>query len=346
MQKSKKAKKPKKQLNLKLPKDRWAICREVRVPSFYTTPGKPDPHTGKPSEPKPVKVATHITKAVLTDIAQYDWPGNSNFKGNANIAHGTGLSIRSVSKGVAVLKSIGALRRTSQGVKKPAVSSLDWDLLETLREPFRGGDTDTPVGPNEEDAPDDFDEEPQPLKTEDIDDDDDDVSDLGPAAPRPEKTGSAAKDLVDLIMEFGPYHRIRPAVETVIKGLLKDKSPEEIKTAWENLPKDRRAMAVRAKSPGAYLRTMLANAIDQPQQESEENDDDWAQNEEFMRDIIGRVKSTGVHQIGLAELSSDASAASFARWATKWCDQHAPEVEYEVDLPNKEIRVFVGALTR
>jgi hypothetical protein len=97
----------------------------------------------------------HISKAVLKDIGNNDWPGSSNYKSNENIAWATGLPLRSIAKGVAVLKAEGILRRTQRGGR--TYSHLDWDLMQTLREKFKPvKSVETP----DPDVPDDLDASP------------------------------------------------------------------------------------------------------------------------------------------------------------------------------------------
>jgi hypothetical protein len=328
---------------------RQVVCREVQLPDGYWTPGRPGRNKDKkktPGEKKWIEVPIHITRAVLRDIANNDWPRSRNYKSNDNISYGTGLPLRSVAKGVAVLKSVGILRRTQRGTK--TYSQLDWDLMQKLREPFKVTPRTDP------DIPNDLDDELEALKAEDVedaddDDDGDDVSVIGLRATA--TTGGTTKDLVDLLMEFRPYqkHRLRPAVESVIKGLLKDKSADDIRAAWEGLEKWQRAMVVGKTNPGGYLRTILQNAIDQKPIETDEDDDaaGWSDNEELVSTLIGRVKADGEDcYLTLADLTDDTTIASFVRWAEKWREQHAPEVEYEVDVAKKQIRIFAGALTR
>lgn len=330
--------KTKEKLNLKLPKDRWQFCREVQVPDHYYIPGKPDPHMGKPSEPTKIKVAPSITKSVLLDLAQYDWPGNTNYKGNSNVSHGTGLPPRSVSKGISVLKSIGGLERTFQGVKKTAISRLNWAVLDKLREPFRGEGT-APIATDDEDISDDLDGKLKKLKADDAEDD---VSDLGPRVektesekPAPERLESEKagplKDLVDRIMEFGPYRQHRQAVEIVVKGLLKkNKSPEEIQAAWASLKTDQRAMAVKAGSLGAYLFTMLTNAINQPPGDDYGWDTD-GESPAFMAEAVEIARAEGVHVIDIKNSDDPDMGRAFVKWAQVWLTKNAPEIEYKVD---------------
>lgn len=336
--------KGKEKLNLKDPKDRWQFCREVRLPDHYYTPGKPDPHTGKPSEPTKIRVAESISKAVLLDLAQYDWPGNTNYKGNGNISHGTGIPIRSVSKGISVLKSIGALDREPQGVKMTAISRLNWAVLDKLREPFRGENA-APTATDDPNVPDDLDEELEALKAED--DDKDDVSDLGPRTA-PKTTGGTQTELVNLLLEFGPYRNIRPVVESAIKGLLKTTSADDIRKAWASLKPWQKIKAKKGRNPGGYLRTMLTNAIEQkPEPEPEGDSDGWWGNHDMMEGLIAHVRDTGEDMyVNLARLSNDNEIASFTKWATEWLDHMADELEYEVEFTNKRIRIFACALAR
>jgi hypothetical protein len=87
----------KKKPNLKSAAVRQQICREVRVPDRYDTPGKPyyDKATGsmRPSKPRTINVPTHISKAVLQDLAQLAWPGNPNFKAQQSTQKLPGLKI-------------------------------------------------------------------------------------------------------------------------------------------------------------------------------------------------------------------------------------------------------------
>lgn len=316
---------------------------EVRLPDGYMTPGRPGLNKDKQKTPGKetwITVPVHITKAVLKDIGNNDWPGSKNYKSNENIAWATGLPLRSIAKGVAVLKAEGILRRTQRGGKTH--SHLDWDLMQTLREQFKPAKVEDRPDPDS-DVPDDLDDELEPLKPEDVEDDDDandDVSDLGPQVA----TGDAATSLTRLVMEFGPYHHIRHAVETVIKGMLKTQSAEDIQAAWESLEDWRKAKVVSpdTKNSGGYLRDMLTNAIDDVQQEAADAEYGFDDSDELTTFLLEASEKARVGEpeiIPLGATTDDDAREALIRWTIRWFKQHAPDLRCSAHRPNKEIRV-------
>jgi hypothetical protein len=109
---------------------RWEIIREVRVPTTFE-------RRKQGGTRETITVAAHIVKTVLLDLAQWDDPDATIYKGIANISHATALPSRSVDKALRVLQEHGLLRREVRGLGQTKRSVLDWDKLETLRVPFR-----------------------------------------------------------------------------------------------------------------------------------------------------------------------------------------------------------------
>jgi hypothetical protein len=315
---------------------RHDLCREVRLPGGYMTPGRPGRDKDKrktPGKETWITVPVHITKAVLKDIANNDWPGSSNYKSNENIASATGLPLRSIAKGVAVLKAEGILRRTQREGR--TYSRLDWDLMLTLREkfkPVKSVETPDPDVPDDlddelraieaEDAPADFDDDLETLKPEDVDDEGDtenDISDLGPQVTMED----AATGLIDLVMKFGPYHRLRHTVETVIKGMLKTQSADDIQAAWESLENWRRAKVVSpdTKNSGGYLRDMLTNAIDDVQQEAADAEygyDDSDELKAYLLDVSKTARAGEPVTIPLGATTDDDAREALIRWTSAY----------------------------
>jgi hypothetical protein len=207
---------------------RWEIIRECRVPDYFTEPGSG----------KRIQVGKSIVKAVLLDIAEWDRPeGADLFRSNGNIAHATGLSLRSVNKAVAVLTEAKILTKRFRGVMKSKGCFLDWDLIESLREKYqpRPGE----IVPSASDV-------------------------VVEQTSRPEDLDSFTGELVDLIMAFEQLSVkvSRRSAETVIAGLLRKHDSEIVQTAIEGLDKMQLAAIVRADNSPAYLRTVLRNTID------------------------------------------------------------------------------------
>jgi hypothetical protein len=208
---------------------RWWILNEVRVPSGYTSPGKPYWVDGAqvPSQTKLVGVAPSVTKAVLLNLGQLDYSDKrQNWWSVERIAHDTQLSKESVKKAIAVLLQCGILKeRVKRGWHRSSISILDWDLIETLRVPFRKADGDDII--------------PNPA------------------------VGGTTHDLVEMFLTFGPYKN-KPGCEGIrlaVNKLLLSHEPGMIRAAWESLSDGQRAHVVNANNPVKYLLKTMSETI-------------------------------------------------------------------------------------
>jgi hypothetical protein len=144
-------------------------------------------------------------------------------------------------------------------------------------------------------------------------------------------------------MEFGPYHDLRHAVETVIKGMLKTESAEDIQAAWERLEDWQKAKVVSADNPGGYLRHMLSNAIDDLQQvakdAAEYGWDDRDDHKAFVVEVSEKARAGERVIMPLESCTDDDAREALIRWTIRWFGQHAPDLRCFVHRPNKEITV-------